>query len=220
VSADRVKLVVAERTNLGSAASRRLRKEGRIPGVVYGHSEPVAISVGERDLRSALTTPAGSHAVLDLAIDGGGSHSVILKDYQRDKVRGQIIHVDLQEVRLDEVIHTSVSVALVGDAAGVKLGGVLSQAVNEIAVEALPLAVPQGLEVDVSELGIGESLHLSDIPLPDGVTLLDDPESVLASVVHQMREEVVEEATAEDGAAAGEEPEADGADGDDQASGE
>jgi large subunit ribosomal protein L25 len=210
MSADRVKLLVAERTNLGSAASRRLRKEGRIPGVVYGHTAPVAISVGERELRSALTTPAGSHAVLDLAIDGGGSHSVILKDYQRDKVRGQIIHVDLQEVRLDELIHTTVSVALIGDAAGVKLGGVLSQAVNEVALEALPLAVPQGLEVDVSELGIGESLHLRDIPLPDGVTLLDDPESVLASVVHQMRDEVVEDVVAEEGA--DDEPAADGDD--------
>jgi large subunit ribosomal protein L25 len=202
VSSDRVKLVVSERTALGSAESRRLRRDGRIPGVLYGHSAPVAISVGERELRSALTTPAGSHAVLDLAIDGGRSHSAILKDYQRDKVRGQIIHIDLQEVRLDEVIHTSVAVSLVGDAAGVKLGGVLTQALNEVSIEALPLAVPQGLEVDVSALEIGESLHLSDISLPEGVTLLDDPEAVLASVIHQTRE--VEE-TAEESAAGAEE---------------
>jgi large subunit ribosomal protein L25 len=189
VSGERVKLAVAERTILGSAEARRLRRQGLIPGVVYGRHEPVAVTIAERELRAALTTPAGSHAVLEVTIGEGRGHSVILKDYQRDKIRGRIIHVDLQEVRLDQPIQTAVSLDLVGEAAGVKLGGVLAQFLNEVNVEALPLEVPQHLEVDISELGIGESLHLSDLPLPAGVTLLDDPETLLAAVSHQTREE-------------------------------
>jgi large subunit ribosomal protein L25 len=186
-----------------------MRKQGLIPGVVYGRSEPIAIAVGERELRAALTTPAGSHAVLDLAIDSGRAHSVILKDFQRDKVRGQIIHVDLQEVRLDQPIQTAVSVTLIGEPVGVKEGGILSQVANEVNVEALPLEVPQHLEADVSGLGIGDSLRLGELEIPAGVTLLDDPEAVLATVTHQMREEEPPEAAeGEDGQAEGGEPEA------------
>ncbi len=207
MAGERVKLTVSERTTLGSSESRRLRRQGLIPGVLYGRSQPVAIAVGERELRAALTTSAGSHAVLDVAIDGGSGHSAILKDYQRDKIRGTIIHVDLQEVRLDQPIQTAVSVTIVGDAVGVKEGGVLSQVTNEVNVEALPLEVPQHLLADVSGLGIGDSLRLADIEIPAGVTLLDDPdETVLATVTHQRVEEEPETTEAVEG----EEPEAEG----------
>jgi large subunit ribosomal protein L25 len=214
VAGERVKLEVAERTTLGSSESRRLRKQGIVPGVLYGRTEPVAIAVGERELRAALTTPAGSHVVLDVSVGNGREHSVILKDYQRDKVRGTITHIDLQEVRLDQPIQTAVVVTLVGEAAGTKEGGVLSQVVNEVNVEALPLEVPQHIEVDVSGLHIGESLRLSDIEAPAGVTFLDDPEeTVLASVTQPTRveePEVEEGEEGEEGAAEGEEPTAEG----------
>ena len=157
MAGERVKLVVSERTQLGSAESRRLRRQGLVPGVLYGRSEPVAISIGERDLRAALTTPAGAHAVLDVTVDGGSAHSAILKEYQRDKVRGTITHVDFLEVRLDQPIQTTVAVHLVGDSVGVREGGVLTQVTTEVGIEALPLEVPQGLEADVSELGVGET---------------------------------------------------------------
>lgn len=200
--------MVSERTILGSPESRRLRKQGLIPGVLYGRSSPVAITVSERDLRAALTTPAGSHAVLEVAIEGGSGHSAILKDYQRDKVRGTITHIDLQEVRLDQPIQTAVALTLVGEPVGVKEGGVLAQVTNLINVEALPLEVPQHLEIDISELQIGESVRLSALVVPDGVTLLDDlEETVLATITHQRAEE---EPETEEGAEAveGEEPEA------------
>jgi large subunit ribosomal protein L25 len=207
VAGERVKLVVSERTSLGSAESRRLRKQGLIPGVLYGRSKPVSIAVGERELRAALTTRAGSHAVLDVAIDGGSAHSAILKDFQRDKVRGTITHVDLQEVRLDQPIHASVSVTLVGEAAGVKEGGILTQITAAVNVEALPLEVPQHLEADVSGLGIGDTLRLGDVSVPEGVRLLDDPEEIVIASVQLAREEVPE---VEEGAeeAEGAEPEA------------
>jgi large subunit ribosomal protein L25 len=197
---------------LGSAESRRLRRQGLIPGVLYGQSSPVAITVGERELRAALTTPAGSHAVLDVAIDGGSTHSAILKEFQRDKVRGTITHIDLQEVRLDQPIQTAVSVTLVGEPIGVREGGILTQVTTEVNVEALPLEVPQHLEADVSELGIGDAFRLAQMEIPDGVRLLDDPEEIVIASVQLAREEVVEEEEAEEGAeegaAEGEEPEA------------
>jgi large subunit ribosomal protein L25 len=172
----------------------------------------VAISVGERDLRAALGTSAGSHAVLDVQVDGGSAHSAILKEFQRDKVRGTIIHVDLQEVRLDQPIQTSVAVTLVGEPAGVKEGGILTHVTTEVAIEALPLEVPQHLEADVSGLGIGDALRLSQVEVPEGVKLLDIPDEVVIASVQLAREEPVEEveegeeAEGEEGA----EPEAEG----------
>jgi large subunit ribosomal protein L25 len=211
MAGERVKLVVRERTKLGSAESRRLLKQGLIPGILYGRSTPVSLMVPERDLRAALTTPAGMHAVLEVTVDGGSSHSAILKEFQLSAVRGKLTHIDLQEVRLDQPIQTVVSITLVGEAAGVKEGGILNQTTNEIHVEALPLEVPQHLELDVSELGIGDSLRLSALKVPSGVTLLDDvEETVIATVTAPMREEELDEAiaeAAEGGEAAAEEAE-------------
>jgi large subunit ribosomal protein L25 len=203
VAGARVKLTVSERTELGSRESRRLRRQGLVPGVIYGRSKPVAITIGERDLRAALSGSAGTHAVLDVAIDGGSEHSAILKEFQRDKLRGTILHVDLQEVRLDQPIHSAVAVVLTGEPAGVKEGGVLSQVTNEVNVEALPLEIPQHLEIDVSQMHIGDTLRLSELRVPDGVTLLDDPEeTVLATVTMPTR--VEEPEAAEEGEEAAE----------------
>jgi large subunit ribosomal protein L25 len=198
VAGERVKLVVQNRAVLGSAESRRLRRQGLIPGVLYGRETPVAIAVDERDLRHALTGDAGTNAVLDVVVEGGKSHASVLKEYQQDPVRGFITHVDLQEVRLDQPIHATVPVHLVGEAAGAKEGGVLQQTVTEITVEALPLEVPATVDFDVSGLHIGDSAHLGDVPLPDGVTLVDDAETVLASVTQPTRVEEPEE-TLEEG---------------------
>jgi large subunit ribosomal protein L25 len=219
VAGERVKLPVTERKKLGSAESRRLRRQGLVPGVIYGRSEPVAISIGERELRAALSTAGGSHAVLEVAIDGGREHSAILKEYQRDKVRGTITHVDLQEIRLDQRIHSAVAVTLVGEPAGVKEGGVLTQVVNEVHVEGLPLEIPQHLDVDVSEMHIGDSLRLDELTVPDGITLLDDIETVLATVTVPTRveEPEVEEEEGEEGVE-GEVPE--GAEGAEEAAAE
>jgi large subunit ribosomal protein L25 len=229
MAGERTTLTVQARDNLGSRNTRRLRKHGFVPGVLYGRGEPVPISIEERELRRALTGAAGLHSILDVQIDGRGStHASILKDYQVDKVRGGVIHVDLQEVRLDQTIIASVSVHLVGgeDAPGVREGGVLSQPLREIQVEALPLEIPEHIDLDVSHMATGDTLRIGDISVPDGVTLLDDPETVVATVTAPTREVVVEEElaegepegeevpegeAAEGGAAAPAEPEADAA---------
>jgi large subunit ribosomal protein L25 len=162
-----------------------MRKEGLIPGVLYGRGkEPHAFSVAERDLRTVLTGGHGLHAILDVVLDGQKTaHPSVLKDYQQDKIRGKITHIDLQEVRLDQPIQTQVTVELVGESAGVKEGGVLSQVSREINVEALPMEIPEHVELDVSEMAIGDTLRLSDLKPIDGVLYLDDPEeTVLATV--------------------------------------
>jgi large subunit ribosomal protein L25 len=185
-------LEVKDRGQLGSSESRRLRKQGFVPGVLYGKTTARAFAVGERELRAALTGPSGLHAVLDVVLEGQSSaHPSILKEYQRDPVRGHVRHIDLQEVRLDVAIQSTVQVHLVGAevAPGVKEGGVLSAPTTALNVEALPMEVPESIDADVSAMEMGDTLRLEDIPTLEGVVFLDDPhETVIATVTAPMRE--------------------------------
>jgi large subunit ribosomal protein L25 len=205
VAGDRYRLEVKERSRLGSPESRRLRKQGFIPGVLYGKTDAKAIAIGERDLRSALSGASGLHAVLDVVLEGQTTpHPSILKEYQRDPVRGYLRHVDLQEVRLDVVIQATVQIHLIGadDAPGVKAGGVLSAPSTSLNVEALPMEVPESIEADVSNMEIGDTLRLEDLPKVEGATFLDDlHETVIATVTAPMREiePEVEEIEGEEG---------------------
>jgi len=191
MAGERIKLTVKERESRGSADSRRLRKQGFIPGVLYGKGKgSYAICVPERELRRVLTGAGGLHAILDVVLEGQATtHASILKDYQQDPIRGHISHIDLQEVRLDQSIQASVTVQLIGEPAGVKEGGVLSQVQREINVEALPMEIPEHIDLDVTGMAIGDSLRLADLVPVEGVTYLDDPEeTVLASVGLPARE--------------------------------
>jgi len=191
MAGERIKLTVKERDSRGSADSRRLRRQGFIPGVLYGKGKgSYAICVPERELRRVLTGAGGLHAILDVVLEGQATtHASILKDYQQDPIRGHISHIDLQEVRLDQPIQASVTVQLIGEPAGVKEGGVLSQVQREINVEALPMEIPEHIDLDVTGMAIGDSLRLADLAPVEGVTYLDDPEeTVLASVGLPARE--------------------------------
>jgi large subunit ribosomal protein L25 len=185
VAGERIRLEVEERESRGTRASRRLRRQGFVPGVLYGRGKPPhAICVPERDLRRALTGAGGLHAILDVVLNGQTSaRPAVLKDFQQDPLKGRVTHIDLQEVRLDEPIQAQVSVHLMGEPAGVTEGGVLSQVQREINVEALPMEIPEHLELDVTGMGIGDTLRLADLPATAGVTYLDDLEgTVLATV--------------------------------------
>jgi len=177
------KLSVSSRAAEGSRAARRLRRSGRVPGVVYGGGgEAQGFDADARELRHAL---AGAGAVLDLSIDGAAATPVVLKEAQRDPVRGETVHVDLLRVRLDEAIHAVVPLDLTGteEAPGVKEGGVLEQITRELNVQALPTAIPESIVHDVGEMQIGETILLAALAAPEGVTLLDDPEvTVLATL--------------------------------------
>ncbi|MGZ4202709.1 MAG: 50S ribosomal protein L25 [Thermoleophilaceae bacterium] len=223
----RPSLEVEERAERGSRATRRLRRDGYVPGVVYGgtDTDPVSFKVGARVLRAALHD--GS-ALIDLKV-GGSTVPVIVKDEQRHPVRGQIIHIDLLEVRLDEKIQSTVSVELVGaeDAPGVKEGGVLEQATRELNTEALPTDIPERIVVDVSGMQVNGVMHLSEVAAPPGVVFLDDPDDTIIATItiptqvaepeieeetELVGEEAAAEAEAEDEGATGEEAAAEGGD--------
>jgi large subunit ribosomal protein L25 len=176
------KLDVNSRAPDGSRAARRLRRSGRVPGVVYGGGgDSVSFDADARELRLAL---ARSGAVLDLSVDGETATPVVLKEAYRDPVRGETVHVDLLRVRLDEAIEAVVPLELTGaeDAPGVKEGGVLEQITRELNVQALPTAIPESIVQGIGEMQIGETIVLSALSAPEGVTLLDDPETVLATL--------------------------------------
>lgn len=168
---------------LGSRRVRRLRREGFVPGVLYGKGHARAILVEERALRTALTGPSGLHGIVDVVIgDQKTEHHAVLKDYQQHPLRGTITHVDFHEVRLDRPIHATVTLQLVGDAPGAKQGGVVQQVARELNVEALPGAIPEHIEVDMAPLEIGVTLRLEDLPPIEGVIFLDDAhETVIAN---------------------------------------
>ena len=190
MAGERVRVEVRARESRGSRDSRRLRREGLVPGVLYGRGDGAQpICVPERTLRHALSGPGGLHTVLDVVLAGQTrAHPAIVKDVQQDPLRGHVMHVDLQQVRLDQPIHASVVVQLVGEPRGVKEGGVLSQVTREVTVEALPMEIPEHLELDVSDLGVGDALRVADLATVAGVTFLDDPdETVLATVTMPTR---------------------------------
>jgi large subunit ribosomal protein L25 len=181
MAADKSTLTVNSRESEGSRAARRLRRTGRVPGVLYGGNgdEPLSFDVDARDLRIAL---AASGAVLDLSIDGAKASPVVLKEAQRDPVRGDTTHVDLLRVNLDTAIHAVVSLELHGaeEAPGAKQGGVLEHVTRELNIEALPTSIPESIVYDVSAMEIGETVTLESVQPPHGVSLLDDLETVVA----------------------------------------
>ncbi len=193
------KLSVSSRTPEGSRAARRMRRSGRVLGVMYGGgSDPVGFEADARELRHAL---AGSGAVIEVSVDGHKAQPVVLKEAQRDPVRGETLHVDLLRVRLDEEISAVVPLELHGadDAPGVKQGGVLEQITRELNVQALPTAIPESIVHEIGEMDIGDTLMLSAIAAPEGVTLLDDAEETVVATLSppRLQTEVEEEIEAE-----------------------
>jgi large subunit ribosomal protein L25 len=207
VAGERLKLEVKERESRGSADARRLRANGVVPGVLYGGGKrPHPFTVEERELRKVLTGEHGLHAILDILFEGQKTpHHAVLKEYQLDPVRTRLLHIDLHEVRLDQPIQAQVAVALVGESQGVKEGGVLTLVLRDVNVEALPMEVPDGLELDISGMAIGDSLRVSDLRIPEGATVLDDPEAVVTTVTPPTKVELPEEVEVEEEALEGEE---------------
>ena len=231
MASNRPTIEVEKREEFGSRTSRRLRKSGRVPGVVYGGTdECISFSADARELRRVLV---GAGALIDLKV-GGETKPVIVKDTQLHPVRGNLLHIDFLQVRLDEKIQTTVPLHTEGaeDAPGIKEGGVLEVPTHQLNIEALPTDIPEHITADVSGLGMTETMHLSALTPPPGVTFLDDPEdTIIATVVipaeepeePELEEEVEgvgEEGAAEEGAegAEGEAPAE--AEGDAEASGE
>jgi large subunit ribosomal protein L25 len=201
------KLAAENRADKGKGAARRLRAAGRVPAVLYGHgTKPRSLSVDAREFGHALRTDAGTNVLLELEV-GRTRHLALAKEIQRHPVRGTFIHVDFIVVRRGEKVQVTVPVHLVGEAPGVREGGIADQDLYQVHVEAEVTAVPDVVEADVSGLGIGDVLRVGELKAPEGATILEDPEASVVSVVPPVVEPEPEEAEeAEAEAAEGEAP--------------
>ena len=189
-------LVAEVRDATGKGVSRKLRAAGRIPAVLYGKgAESKAISIDPSALQRLLQSGgAGMNTLIELSVDGT-TRTVLVKELQREPVRGRPLHTDFYLVDLDQTVEVSVPIHLVGRAPGVELGGILDHPLREIELECLPRAIPEGVDVDVSALQVGDSIHVRDLELPEGASVRTDVNLAVASVVAPV---VVEEPVAEE----------------------
>jgi len=178
------------RSKTGKGISRQLRIAERVPGVVYGKGmDPIAVSVNYRELRAALSGEGGQNNLITLV--GGGSLDkalAIIVDLQRDAIKGTYEHVDLHRVNMAEKLRVTVPIVLKGEAIGVKEGGLLDLAHHELHVECLPGNIPDHIEIDITSLAIAHSIHVNEIPLPEGVKVLDNPKTPIVSVLGRAKE--------------------------------
>ncbi len=179
---DEVSLVAEVGRVKGSSEARRLRLAGKVPGVLYGHGiDPIDVAVGSRELRTALTSDSGLNALISLDV-GGKNHLAMARQLQRHPVRRSIDHVDFVIVRRDEVVSVEVPIHLIGEALEVeRADGMVEQSLHSLVVQAKPGDIPNAIEVDISELTIGEAIRVEDLNLPIGATTEVDPEEVVVA---------------------------------------
>ena len=195
-----VTLKAATGRQLGSRASRRLRREGQVPAVVYGRgTEPRHVAVDHHDLSVAFHTDAGFNVLINLEIDESAGIPTLVRVIDRHPYRPQFRHVDFVQVSLTEKVQAEVTLHFIGNPPGVKEGGILSPIKNEVEIEALPAEIPAFIEVDVSHLNINDDIRVRDLPAMEGVVILDDPEDLLVTVTTPVAE-VEEVPEAEEGA--------------------
>jgi large subunit ribosomal protein L25 len=202
--ADQVTLTAKPRTGRGKGEARRLRRDGRVPAIAYGTGlDATAVSVDGLELYHALRTDAGLNALIRLEM-GDDTHLTLARELQRHPVRRDIMHVDFVAVDRERTVTVDVPLHLEGDAQGADEGGVVDQVLFSVSVEVLPLEVPDVLTLDVSDMQVGDVKRLEDVALPDGVTLLEDPDRTVVSV-YIPSAEVPEDTVAEEEAASVEE---------------
>lgn len=195
---EEISMSAKPRTELGKCPSRRLRRSGYVPAILYGGkiTEPLTLSLESKRLEKVLHTGAGENVILNLSLEGeGNARKVMFKEITRHPLKEMIQHVDLLEVAMDQTIHVEVPIHLEGKAKGVALGGILQHETRKVAVECLPGSIPDVINVDVTELEVGHALHVSDLQLPEGVKVLDDPELTVVLIAAPV---VEEEKTAEE----------------------
>ncbi len=193
-------LSVTKRKGIGKSAAKKIRKGGGIPSVLYGRAieESIPLTVNPLDLKRALSTEAKERTLLELKIkDEGGEELTkiaLLREIQYDHLTGHLLHFDFQEVIMQEKITVEVPIEIVGKAVGVSIeGGILEEIMREIEVECLPAAIPTSIKIDISNLGIGDSIHIEDIEFPEGVEVLHEPNETVVTVLAPAVEKVVPE---------------------------
>lgn len=194
-----------KRPETGKGGARSLRRLGMLPAVVYAGGGSTPIKIQTKQMTKLIYSGAGEHSLITIELneDGGktSEHPVLVKDYQRDPVSEELLHVDFMEVSLKEVIRVNVQIIIAKQPAGVKAGGILQHRLREVEVECLPTQIPDKFEIDAEHIEIGNSLHVSELPEQEGITIITDPDEVILSVTAPVvEEEVPEEAVEEEGA--------------------
>jgi large subunit ribosomal protein L25 len=177
------KLKAERREGTGKGVARRLRADGRVPGVLYGQGVgPIPLSVSSQDLLHLFHASAGATMLVDLEVDGE-AHLAIPREVQRDHIHARYVHVDFLAVSRTEKVRLSVEVHEIGEAVGIKNGGVIEHHLRDVEIECLPGNVPEGLEVDISALDVGDMVRVSDIVPVEGVTILTEPDQPVVSII-------------------------------------
>ena len=168
----------------GSRASRRLRREGRVPATLYGHGiDPIALAVDHGELVAALKGEAGDNVIIALEIDGGETYTTLAREIFKNPVKPFINHVDFLQISLDEVVSAEVGLDFVGEPVGVRLNGGVAETMRlTVNIEALPTAIPSIIEINIEDLDVGDTLHIYDLPVLEGVTYADDPDLAILGV--------------------------------------
>lgn len=199
---ERLQVKATLRDSKKKGAARKIRAQGDIPGVVYGADmEPLTLKVNQHDFDKALKGSEITNVLIDLEIEGKETLPVMLRDFQVDILKRFFTHVDFQKIDLKKKIKLEIPVHLVGKAPGVKEGGILEHSRRTLEVRCLPTAIPDAIDVDVSHLDIGDTIHLTDLKLPEGVEMISAADVTIAAVV-EPKEEKIEEVVAEEGAPA------------------
>ena len=214
--ATEVKLKATPREDTGKGSNRKLRAAGRIPGVVYGHNEKTrSVSIDAHELEVLFNRISVENTVINLSIEGEkGEVQALVREVQSHAYKGSVVHVDFLQLHAGEMVDVEVPVHLVGTPEGVKTGGVIDHQIHELPIRCLPAAIPESIEVDVSALELGDSIHVSDLTIPEGVEVEMDGErtvcSVVAPAVLEVPEPVEGEPTEAEPVRIGEEPAAEG----------
>jgi large subunit ribosomal protein L25 len=185
------------RKELRKKPARRLRKEGKIPAIIYGHTGSHAITVDEHEFNTKFHT-VSENTIITLSTEDG-SYDVLVKDFQENTLTGRILHIDFYEIERGKTLKTHVPVHLEGVAPGIREGGILEHRLHELEVECLPKDLPEDIVIDISGLSIGNTIHVSEIETPEGVKILDMDDNVIVTISHKKAEEVVEEEEEEEG---------------------
>ncbi len=198
----KVLLKAEERVDKGKGSARQLRRQGMLPAVLYGKGASTPITLNRKEIAALMVSGSRDHALVTIELTSGKSkktnHWALVKDYQVDPLRNELLHVDFIEISLKEKTKVTVPIIITKEPVGVKMGGIQHQQLREVEIECLPTEIPDGIEVDASPIEIGHSIHVSDLSVKEGIQILADPHNVVLTVSAPVVEEVTPEAPAEE----------------------
>lgn len=198
----KVLLKAQKRSEIGKGGARSLRRQDMLPAILYSKGKSTPITVQKKEITRLMVSGGGEHALITIELtDNKGSkkdHWALVKDYQADPIKKELLHVDFIEISLKKKITTVVPVVITKDPIGVKHGGILQKQLRDVEVQCLPTQIPEGIEIDASSIDIGHTLHVSDLPALEGVKILTDPHESILSVFAPKVEEVAPEVPAEE----------------------